>query len=73
MQNQHFSFLFGNPNVRGGGQASWDKILTFAEKLFWMLPLKVLKIYLDCLFWSLGNIFDFAQHVLHKFKETEHI
>ena len=23
----------GNPNVRGGGQAGWDKILTFTKKI----------------------------------------
>ena len=29
MQNRHFFFLFGNPNIQGGGggQAGWDKKL----------------------------------------------
>ena len=42
MQNKHqFFFLFGNPNIRGGGggQAGWAKFPTFTENLFWELPL----------------------------------
>ena len=35
-----FFFLFGNPNIRGGGsQAGWAKFPTFTENLFWKLPL----------------------------------
>ena len=36
MQNEHSFFLFGNPNVRGGGggQAGWDKIPTYRPNFY---------------------------------------
>ena len=60
MQNKHwFFFLFGNPNVRGGGggQAGWAKFPTFTKNLFWMLPL--------CHWWNPIRLFTHTMGIIN--------